>query len=166
MKCFNHASVDAVSICKNCNKALCSECAVDTGHGIACKGECEADVMLLNMFFQQSKKSFLHGGKTYYQISIWAVLFGLALIISSRFLAKPGFVLFIGVLFLIGAAYYFWLAELTNSLLPAHRDAETRVDVPHVDCPRSIVPSSTAQPDPHPEKQAEKKRGLSSVCKR
>jgi hypothetical protein len=31
MKCFNHQGVDAVAICKNCNKALCHDCAADVG---------------------------------------------------------------------------------------------------------------------------------------
>jgi hypothetical protein len=28
MKCFNHSTVDAVGVCKHCNKGLCRECAV------------------------------------------------------------------------------------------------------------------------------------------
>ena len=44
MNCFIHHDKNAIGICKNCNKALCEECAIDTGSGIACKGKCEKDV--------------------------------------------------------------------------------------------------------------------------
>lgn len=42
MKCFQHRGVNAVGICRNCMKGLCSDCGVDIGEGIACRGECEA----------------------------------------------------------------------------------------------------------------------------
>lgn len=44
MNCFVHNEVSAVGICKHCNKALCGSCAVDTGEGLACSGECESRV--------------------------------------------------------------------------------------------------------------------------
>ena len=44
MKCFNHPGVDAVGICKSCQKGLCPGCAVDLSKGLACKGRCEDDV--------------------------------------------------------------------------------------------------------------------------
>ena len=49
MNCFNHPNVPAVGICKACQKGLCKECAVDLGHGIACKGHHE-EVDMLNSF--------------------------------------------------------------------------------------------------------------------
>jgi len=44
MKCYDHDSVDAVGICKSCQKGLCRQCAVDLGKGLACRGRCEAAV--------------------------------------------------------------------------------------------------------------------------
>ncbi len=41
MKCFYHPETDAVGICKNCNRGLCTECAVDVGNALACKNRCE-----------------------------------------------------------------------------------------------------------------------------
>ena len=41
MKCFYHHDRDAVGICKACDKGLCSECAVDLTHGLACRERCE-----------------------------------------------------------------------------------------------------------------------------
>jgi hypothetical protein len=47
MSCFYHHDRDSVGGCKSCGKALCSECAVDLGKGLACRGHCEADVQAL-----------------------------------------------------------------------------------------------------------------------
>ena len=47
MKCFNHNDKDAIAVCRSCGKGLCSECLVDTGNGIACKGKCEKTVKLI-----------------------------------------------------------------------------------------------------------------------
>ena len=41
MNCFNHPNIPAVGICKYCQKGLCMECALDLGHGIACKNHRE-----------------------------------------------------------------------------------------------------------------------------
>ena len=49
MNCFNHPDVPAVGMCKACQKGLCMECAVDLGHGIACKNHRE-EVEMLNFF--------------------------------------------------------------------------------------------------------------------
>ena len=44
MHCFYHQHKDAVGTCKSCGKGVCTECAVDLGKGLACRGRCEDDV--------------------------------------------------------------------------------------------------------------------------
>jgi hypothetical protein len=44
MRCFNHNDREAVGMCKSCSKGLCSECVVDLGHGLSCRGEHERRV--------------------------------------------------------------------------------------------------------------------------
>ena|ERR1700677_3169789 len=44
MNCFYHPTTVAVGLCKSCSKGICTECAVDMGKGLACKGRCEQDV--------------------------------------------------------------------------------------------------------------------------
>jgi len=45
MKCFNHPDVDAVGICKQCNKGICVSCAADLDCGaLACKNKHEREV--------------------------------------------------------------------------------------------------------------------------
>ena len=47
MSCFYHHDRESVGGCKSCGKALCPECAVDLGKGLACRGRCEDDVRTL-----------------------------------------------------------------------------------------------------------------------
>jgi hypothetical protein len=44
MRCFYHHDKEAVGSCKSCDKALCVECAVDLGKGLACRNRCEESV--------------------------------------------------------------------------------------------------------------------------
>ena len=47
MKCFYHRDIEAVGICKSCNRGLCGDCAAEIGEGLACKGRCEDTVAKL-----------------------------------------------------------------------------------------------------------------------
>ena len=58
MHCYSHQSVAAVGLCKTCFKALCSECAVDVGNGLSCRGECEEKVKELNQMWDRSAKIY------------------------------------------------------------------------------------------------------------
>ena len=58
MNCFRHSPTAAVGICKTCFKAVCPECAVDVGNGLACKGECETRVLELNEMWDRSAKIY------------------------------------------------------------------------------------------------------------
>lgn len=48
MNCFIHNSAPAIGICKHCQKGLCSQCATDTGAGLACIGSCVDVVNSIN----------------------------------------------------------------------------------------------------------------------
>jgi len=58
MKCFNHSERDAVGTCKGCCKALCHDCAIDLGHGLACKGVHEAMVDTYNMIISKNARVY------------------------------------------------------------------------------------------------------------
>jgi len=106
MNCFNHPDVPAVGICKACQKGLCMECAVDLGHGIACKSHQE-EVEMLN-YFQLSILApffFIGLGIVLNLIGCFTILFesymdangtgimGLGMIFLSLFFLFFGFVL-------------------------------------------------------------------------
>jgi D-arabinose 1-dehydrogenase-like Zn-dependent alcohol dehydrogenase len=44
VRCYNHSDRDAIGICRACNKGLCTECAVDLGFALSCRGEHEQRV--------------------------------------------------------------------------------------------------------------------------
>jgi hypothetical protein len=44
MRCFYHPQADAVGLCKNCQRGLCSDCASERDGGLACRGRCETAV--------------------------------------------------------------------------------------------------------------------------
>ncbi len=46
MKCFNHQELDAVALCLNCLRGLCSACATEAGDGFACAGDCERRIAI------------------------------------------------------------------------------------------------------------------------
>jgi len=54
MRCFIHHDVEAVGTCRACNKGLCPECALDLGHSISCRGDCERKAALLHSQVAQS----------------------------------------------------------------------------------------------------------------
>ena len=58
MNCFNHPGVPAVGVCKSCQKGLCKECAVDLGHGIACKNHRE-EVEVLSQYQSGMRSLFI-----------------------------------------------------------------------------------------------------------
>ena len=64
MKCFLHNSSDAVGICKSCNKAICTDCAIDTGRGLACCVACEQEVNDINQIVDKSKQIYSIGTKS------------------------------------------------------------------------------------------------------
>ncbi len=58
MNCFNHTDTAAIGTCKACNKGLCTDCATDLGHGIACKNQHEQRVQDLEMIISGNIRAF------------------------------------------------------------------------------------------------------------
>ncbi|KLV04619.1 hypothetical protein ABT56_14240 [Photobacterium aquae] len=58
MNCYHHENNPANGTCKNCHKAICKECAIDTGRRIACSHECAKDVSDYNLLMDKSKKLY------------------------------------------------------------------------------------------------------------
>lgn len=55
MNCYTHHDNGSVGICKACQKAVCHECAIDTGRGLACSDECAKEVADINTIIDKSK---------------------------------------------------------------------------------------------------------------
>lgn len=58
MNCFTHTENSAIGICKACNKAVCRECFLDTGNGLACSPDCEKEVREINSILARSKQIY------------------------------------------------------------------------------------------------------------
>jgi hypothetical protein len=58
MRCFNHHDRPAIGTCKECCKGLCTECAADLGHGLACKGQHESMVETLNTMITRNATAY------------------------------------------------------------------------------------------------------------
>jgi hypothetical protein len=64
MKCFRHSDLDAVGLCKYCQKGLCTICFADVGNGLACKNICEKRVRELSLWEPKNRKLVAASGST------------------------------------------------------------------------------------------------------
>ena len=83
MVCYYHQFAQAVGICKNCHKGLCAECAVDVGNGLACKHQCESEVVLINNVFERSKVQYQSLGSIYGRNALWMAGLGIAVLLTG-----------------------------------------------------------------------------------
>lgn len=110
MNCYNHNTVPAVAICKNCSKGLCMECLTELENGIACKGKCEEEVNYLNTILSRSKNknAYQKVSESYKRNSLIYLLLGLVFIAFGILEMKKGMALFMlpaGAVFLLGAFF-------------------------------------------------------------
>lgn len=110
MKCFYHNSVNAIAICKNCNRGVCQDCASEVTNGIACKNRCESEVESVNNLINRSKGSYQKASYAYTRNSIIYLLIGLICIAYGLYTHRTDSVLAwylvpIGIVFLLGALF-------------------------------------------------------------
>ena len=79
MRCFYHPTTDAVAICKNCYRGLCSSCAVDVANGMACRDRCESEVQALDRLVQSNKTYASKSAGIYIRSGVIVILLGLLL---------------------------------------------------------------------------------------
>jgi hypothetical protein len=106
MKCYNHLSIDAVGICKNCNKGLCKDCLTEVENGIACKETCVEEVNLINSLINRNKQSYKTVSSAHYKNAYIYCGFGLVFIMFG--LTTHGltaFTMAVGIIFFIGAIF-------------------------------------------------------------
>jgi hypothetical protein len=83
MNCFRHGDRVAVGICKSCGKGLCPECAVCRTNGLACKGECEARVDLLNRIVDNNARTLSAARYQTRSHGLLSVAFGIIFLIFA-----------------------------------------------------------------------------------
>jgi len=102
VNCFYHPQVPAVGICKYCQKGLCTECAVDLGHGITCKHH-KAEVNELYDIHFMNKQSARNMSRVYKQSAVAMSFMGIAGVVGGLIIGRSGLVLVaigIGCIFL------------------------------------------------------------------
>jgi hypothetical protein len=105
MKCFYHLQIDAVAICKNCNKGLCSDCAVELINGIACKNRCESEVKAIVEYLERGKTAYKKVGQAYTRNSVIYGLMGMMFVVFGGITFKSPFWLIflpLGIVCLLG----------------------------------------------------------------
>lgn len=120
MKCFTHQQKDAVGICKNCNKGICAECAVDVGNGLACKNSCEESVKAINEMIDRGKGVYKKTGLSYLLNAIVFGLFGFFFLFFGYFIENDlsSFMIPIGIIFLLGMAFMIYSGLKIKSKVP------------------------------------------------
>ena len=112
MKCFRHIAIDAVGSCKVCCKGLCPECAVDLGHSLTCRGDCESEAALIHAQILANRQTISAQKRNRYFTPIFLLVCGFvfaAVGISSGGVASFSAVL--GFVFLIMGAVLLYLTR-------------------------------------------------------
>jgi hypothetical protein len=76
VRCFNHPDREAIGSCKACSKGLCSDCAVDMEHGLACRGKHERAVENLHNMVARAAQVQATSGKVKYAAPIFYAFMG------------------------------------------------------------------------------------------
>ncbi len=106
MNCFYHPQSVAVGICRNCQKGLCVECAVDLKNGLACKNKCEGEVTDVISMIQRNKKAYEYASESQLKFGFfWLIIGGVSILIGLNSKTADAF-FFFGIVFLVMAGSY------------------------------------------------------------
>jgi hypothetical protein len=118
MRCFNHAEIHGVAICKSCGRALCHDCVVEIGTATACKGRCEAAVARQNDIIERSQSVYPKTASTYVRTGVFVILMGAAFswlgldpILDGRTSSANYVFVALGILFVCWGFMQFWVAK-------------------------------------------------------
>ena len=110
MRCFNHRDVEAVGICKVCQRGLCEGCATDLAHSIACKGKHEAEAEALHGLILRNMKVHREATKARYLAPAFFAFMGAVFLVYGLRdgTTSSGMPLYMGAGFLIFAVVVFF----------------------------------------------------------
>lgn len=109
MRCFNHPDLDAVGVCKVCQKGLCPACGADLGHSLACKATHEEQAARLHALVQRNLTIQRAAGGARYAGPVFMAFMGAAMTMLATQMPRTSNTAFdvIGVGFLVYAAVMF-----------------------------------------------------------
>lgn len=108
MRCFNHPDRESIGCCKACSKGLCSECAVDLEHGLACRNKHEQSVEALHQIALSASRAEASSRKAKYAGAAFTALMGV-LFLGYGYLMQGigGFMSLLGGAFLVNSLVVF-----------------------------------------------------------
>ncbi len=128
MHCFNHPEYEAVGLCKECSKGLCTNCANDLGHGLACKGRHEEAVNLLHSIASRNANVQASMPRNIAIAPLFYLFMGLTFISWGIFSNRPsffsvvlgaGFVVFAVVVYRVNKRAFIQGSPASNTSLKA-----------------------------------------------
>jgi hypothetical protein len=87
MKCANHPEIDAVGVCVNCGRAVCSECRIMLDGKTFCSS-CADEIYLKGLEKRRSGK-LTTGGVFNIIVGVLSIFVGLFLVIFAKMMATP-----------------------------------------------------------------------------
>jgi hypothetical protein len=117
MKCFNHPDLDAIGICKNCNKGLCKDCLTEVDNGIACTSTCVDEVNQVNSLIQRNKHTHNVASSAHMRNVLLFGGMGIVFLIFGLTTEGIGdFLTIMGILFLLGGILSYTSARKYKSM--------------------------------------------------
>jgi hypothetical protein len=111
MKCYIHNDTDAVGICKNCCKGICSDCTTEVGLSLACSETCIEKVEELEAIMSRSSKIITNVNTRFLNSTYYFIIAcGIGLVINSFLNGLQGLTSFIlPIVFIIYGAFKLFL---------------------------------------------------------
>src|SRR4051812_35659364 len=103
MRCFYHGEVEAVAICKSCQRGLCHDCCAEVGPSSACRNRCEPEVEKLNSLLDRGQRAYQTNSALYRRsgalLTLMGVLFTGFGLYTSRYSEPNYFIIILGIAF-------------------------------------------------------------------
>ena len=114
MKCYNHSGREAVAVCRACGKAVCQECGLETGNGIACRQICTAILAEKTEYYSRQAAHLKNLKRLNFLGSLFSIGMGLLFIYFSFM----GYGVVYDLILLIGSGFtvYGMVAQLVNMI--------------------------------------------------
>jgi hypothetical protein len=106
VRCYNHSNHEAVGICKACGKGLCTDCVVDVGVGLSCRGEHEQRVVANDALISRASRVQDSAGKARYFLPAFFGFIGIVACTYGLMQQQTDvFLVLIGGVFLVFGTY-------------------------------------------------------------
>src|SRR5690349_4892083 len=92
MRCFYHPTVEAVALCKSCQRGLCPDCVAEVGLSSSCRNRCESDVLSLNELLARARAAPKTVSGINRRSAIFLILCGVVFLLLCGYAFTIGFV--------------------------------------------------------------------------